>query len=209
MDYWKQTLDWGRKRLCEIIAVLRVGDGIPVLTFILALMAYLQWETFVKTDQTLKAQQRAWLAPRDIVIPEDLKKDYDEVIFKVENTGKEPATKIAYALGVVAIKQSDFADNTIIRKHINDILKGRNCDTIQPKTDGGTIYPGQEGLALPFREAEIAKFNAGEHYVLVAGCLIYETIRERHQSNICVIREPIIYNRGWRSTGCRIHTEAN
>jgi hypothetical protein len=46
-------------------------DAVAVFTAILVIVAWLQWLTLEKTDQTLKLQQRAWIAPGRLIAPQN------------------------------------------------------------------------------------------------------------------------------------------
>jgi hypothetical protein len=46
-------------------------DAVALATVVLAAIAYLQWLTLEKTDQTMRLQQRAWIAPGHLVPPQN------------------------------------------------------------------------------------------------------------------------------------------
>jgi hypothetical protein len=53
-------------------------DKATQFTAILAVVGVLQWQTLEKTDQTLKLQSRAWIAPRGLVAAENFKSTIDK-----------------------------------------------------------------------------------------------------------------------------------
>jgi hypothetical protein len=62
-----------------------IADGLNAL--------YSNGGTLEKTDQTLRLQSRAWIAPRGLVAPQNFKAaidKYTEVTLRLENVGKEP-----------------------------------------------------------------------------------------------------------------------
>ena len=90
-------------------------------TVVLAYVAYLQWGTLEKTDQTLRLQSRAWIAPRGLTAPENFKAaidKYTEVTLRLENVGKEPAINTAEVVATEALPIGDFRNDKALRSII-------------------------------------------------------------------------------------------
>ena len=56
---------------------------------------------------------------------------------------------------------------------------------------------------------KVAEVNKRDHFALVTGCLVYQTLKERHQTKVCLIVEPYGQPEKWRSTTCTIHNDAD
>ena len=196
------------------------GEAITFLILIAAAgIAFLQWQTLEKTDQTLRAQPRAWLAPGKIIPPEGFTMSdnppsgSDEIFFAFENTGKEPALKTSELIGVTIIDGRDFRNETVMVRTISEILDGKSCVESPLNPRGRAIFPSRHvsiGQNLGAEKRRLAL--TGGYYTLVAGCLVYETLGERHWSEVCEIFEPIPNPKGpwptdWRTTICPFHTE--
>src|SRR5262245_36873579 len=75
--------------------VRRARQPIELFTLVLGVVALLQWCTFLKTDETLRLAQRAWLVPVDARLTSPVKEG-EGLRFHVHyiNTGREPAIDI-------------------------------------------------------------------------------------------------------------------
>jgi hypothetical protein len=188
--------------------------AIAAATVATAVVGYLQKLTLDKTDQTLRLQQRAWLAPRGIdPTPRnfvDRVDAYTEIFLPFENVGKEPATKLNEQIAATIIRYDDFRNETAMRATIKAALDGRPCDNFSLNQEGRAVYPGGKvGIWVGLEADKVAKVNKRDHFALIAGCLIYQTLKERHQSKVCMILEPYGQPEKWRSTGCTVHNDAD
>ena len=184
-------------------------------TVALFIAAILQWKTLEKTDLTLRAEQRAWIAPRGItdpIPPNFINKvdKYSELLLRLENVGKGPAVKTNELVIATTVKKGDLFDEAVILKTIRDSLAGRECENIPVDPKGRAIYPGgTPGRVLALTDPQVAKVNAGSDFALVIGCIVYQTLEERHYTKLCMIAEPPIASEKWRSTNCRFYNDAN
>ena len=84
------------------------------------------------------------------------------------------------------------------------------CDGVSLNPNGRVIWPGAKvGTFVGFSKEDAAKVNARTHYSMVAGCIVYETLNTRHQTEICSILEPVIQDGGWRSLNCAVYNQGN
>ncbi len=147
-----------------------------LLLYVAGCIGVLQWQILRKTDQTLRLQQRAWIAPRGMIPPENFKtltNKYTEVVLGLENTGREPARKTNEVLATEALAYDDFRNEPVMEKIIQKALNGRSCESIPLKLKGRSIFPGgTPSIVVPFEEEKVAKINARTHYALVIGCFV-------------------------------------
>jgi hypothetical protein len=150
----------------------------------------LQWSTLEKTDQTLRLQQRAWIAPHHPVLPAAMNQGdpFSYAIF-YGNTGKEPAVNIVIDQREevpIFFKDTPSLDAIFGRNEI----KKYNCEAVHPNPDGFGAFPTRNPeltyevnthRPLP-SEAEI---RAGNRFLLIKGCFGYETLKEPHYSWFC------------------------
>jgi hypothetical protein len=149
-----------------------------------------------KTDQTLRIQQRAWLAPKGINYPPDFfmqpKPPYKPAVidFNFMNTGKEPAQFVSRA---ISYKFLDNAWNVAqINQRMSEILDNKTCDGISTDTNGSTVFPGDgEHMLFSLDEKDTQVVLGGGHYLMIGGCLVYRTISETHWSEVCRFLDPI------------------
>jgi hypothetical protein len=183
-----------------------------IALLIAATIAYLQWQTLEKTDTTMRLQQRAFLAPRGLETPDNFKTgtvDYTEISMLIENVGKEPATNTNEILFTANLPVGDFRKPDAVEHLIQDHMNGATCKTLPVNPDGRAIYPGgQVGVVVGLVKEKAALALARSHFAMVAGCLIYKTLNERHYSEVCSVLEPL-KGGGWRSTNCITHNGAN
>lgn len=114
-------------------------DAIAVLTAVLVIVAYLQWLTLEKTDQTLKLQQRAWIAPGRLIAPQNFIEQKDEAAaigLTFKNVGKEPAIELNEQIKADIVETSRWRDDTFIEVKVREML-GKRCENFGPhQTDG-------------------------------------------------------------------------
>ena len=202
----------GKSALCDPIVWATVA--IAIATFVSAGVGYLQYLTLDKTDQTLRLQQRAWIAPRGIepTPPNfvDRINAYTEIFLPFENVGKEPATKMNEQVTATIIAYDDFRNETVMKATIKEALGGRECDNFSVSPEGRAVYPGAKvGIWVGLDARKVAEVNKRDHFALVTGCLVYQTLKERHQTKVCLIVEPYGQPEKWRSTTCTIHNDAD
>ena len=168
-----------------------------------------------KTNETLKLQQRAWLAPRELYVPENFitptNNAYTEVTLRYENVGREPATRINIVIDPSTIKVDDFRNEQVMAATIRSVL-GDRCESVLPDPNGIAVFPGSSlGAVIGFDSELVEKINSRKYYALVVGCLVYQTLKDSHRSKFCVILEPVkeASPRDWRTTFCTIHNDAN
>jgi hypothetical protein len=212
---------WARIRpvIANVLARLSPLDGITFFTALLALftallvfVAYLQWRTSERTDQTLRLQQRAWLAMRGLVAPDNFKNKtdkYTEIPFRLENTGREPALKVHEVMNSSALEVEHFRDVEYMNAFIKTMLNGQVCEGFGVNPNGRAIFPkGSPGGVIGFSENDTKKVNGRSAYALVVGCFVYETLGETHRTKSCTILEPPLASDNWRSTDCIVHNDA-
>jgi hypothetical protein len=219
--YWRKI----KSGLYYIFAPFRWLTVVGLFTAVLAVIAGLQLVTMNTTDQTLKTQQRAWLAPRNFdPIPENILKriaNRTEFVFRYDNVGREPATKVNLAIRLDVIPQSDFRNKQILTKIFMTKIGYENCKSIKPDEDGPTVYPGGEPkITMPLSGDKILQITGDAegkikktHYAIIFGCFVYRTIHETHWSSVCKILEPKMADAftadKWRTTSCPSHNEAD
>jgi hypothetical protein len=186
---------------------------LALATIALSAIAVLQWRTLEKTDTTLRLQQRAFLAALSLGTPDNFKSggkvDYTEIPILTENVGKEPATKTNEFLFTAALPIPSFRNRDAVEHLIQDhMMNGATCKSLPVNPDGRAIYPGRTGDVVGLTKEDTALALARSHFAMVAGCLIYETLKERHYSEVCAVLEPL-KDGSWRSINCITHNGAD
>ena len=207
---------WTRHAVRAFTSLLAGLDAVAVATVILAAIAYLQWRTFEKTDQTMRLQQRAWIAPGRLIAPQNFKdqKEEDAAIgLNFQNVGKEPAIKLNEQVNVDIIEAGKWRNDAFIDAKAREMLGGR-CENFDPLPDGRAIFPGI--TATRYRDLEANKVTKASkdqtnYFVLVAACFVYRTLNEVHRSEFCGVLAPP--NRSndfnWQTVLCAIHNGAD
>jgi hypothetical protein len=198
-------------------ALCKRWDWMVAFTGLLIIVGLLQSCILYKTDETLREQQRAWLAPRRLAPPENFlnkKNQYTEVEFQYENVGGGPALGVSVEYGRDIVTLNEFRDQTVIANKVRGLLKGRECDSIVPERNGPAIFPkAQNFLVIGFPTELVQKINAESHYAIVVACLAYRSVGGVHRSRFCHILEPKVrpadQPNKWRSTLCSIHNDAD
>jgi hypothetical protein len=122
-----------------------VCGPIRVYTLLLVVIGFLQAAVLFKTDDTARIQTRAWLAPRRLDLPPNFKNRVDEdteVTLRLENTGREPATKTNELLGWFALDMKDWRQ-PVLPYMVRNSLGGTNCEDLPLNPNGRAIFPGQ------------------------------------------------------------------
>jgi hypothetical protein len=190
------------------------GEAITFLALLAAAgVAILQWHTLEKTDDTLRVQRRAWIAPDRIVPPQNFIDEIEEdaaIGLSFRNVGKEPALKTTETVLVDIIQVDDWQN--IAKAKVKELL-GKKCDEFNPTPDGRTIFPDLPRSRLVDLNAEkaIKASKHKTHFVIVVGCFSYETLNEIHRSQFCGVLAPP--NRSndnkWQTVLCEVHNGAD
>lgn len=189
----------------EILAISTLGTVVVLALQLWVLRA---------TDATINLQQRAWLAPHGLAVPANFRSRtnaYTEVQFSYENVGKEPATKTAIELFPGTITLEEYRNKQSTAGVVRALMNGVSCDSVQPDPNGAAIYPDQKpGYVIGFAQPLVEQVNGANHYALVVGCLVYETLGDTHRSKFCGILEPVDVARiEWRSDYCLTYNDAD
>ncbi len=188
--------------------------ALAFFTLALVFVGGFQARILYVTNETLSLQQRAWLAPRELAVPENFINQtnaYTEVPLRYENLGREPATRINIVVGPSTIKLADFRNEQVMAATIRSAL-GDRCEPARPDPNGIAVFPGSSaGVVIGFDSQLVERINTRKYYALVVGCLAYETLKEPHLSKFCVILEPVkeATPRDWRTSFCTIHNDAD
>lgn len=161
------------------------------------------WRT---AHNQLVSGNRAWLAPGDIVVKKPFQRGKgQEIHLTFGNTGRSPALKISRDIKLIPLPSKDISNRAAIKTAIESAT---DCKFLKPNVGGFATYPSAQ-LDVKYRilvdSADIDKFLAKTHYLMVAGCFAYETMDEDHISEFCRFLD---YNEGdgsteWLSTICR------
>ncbi|MGA2894793.1 MAG: hypothetical protein ABSE22_18165 [Xanthobacteraceae bacterium] len=190
-------------------------------TGLLVIVAWLQLLALNKTDQTLKIQQRAWLAPGKLTPPPAAQffiLKYGPftpavIDFDLTNSGKEPAVSVNQIIDFRFIENAWSEPG--LTSAVSEILGGKTCDEIPLNRKSFAVFPGDTRhvlLTLTADQTMIALSRG--HYTMVAGCLVYETVNEKHWSEFCRFLDPIDPNfspgqTGFRTGVCPIYNKAD
>jgi hypothetical protein len=193
------------------------GEAATVLLLIAAaVIALMQWHTLEKTDQTLRAQRRAWIAPEQIVVPDNFQQGKDEdaaLGVRFKNTGNEPAFDLNYPIEIDVIEGSHWLDQNFLRRKTLEMLGNRSCDSFDISSKGRTVFPGASGSIrkdLDHERAHRGSTHPG-YFVIVVACLVYRTAEAIRRSEFCgVLDHPNRSNDEKRPTVfCPVHNRAN
>jgi len=189
-------------------------DALAFLTFVLAVIAYLQWQTFEKTDLTLKTDQRAWIAPRGAEITRPVERGETlEVEISYENTGKQPAFNVGHnnELGVIDVpldsRGTAYWENMRLpeNKHCA-VFEGRHWI-------GRTAFPGQRyhDVAYIFTDPTGTpdRFLERKITFYVQGCIGYSTLGKPSTTPYCLYLYPVkdVEPTKWPFRFCRTGNE--
>jgi hypothetical protein len=223
-DRYQCARAFRRSILCWLGESFGNPDNLPsflaaLFTLLLAIFAYYAWSEATRSTRALqdqldvlRAEQRAWIAPKGFIqTPANFiaKIDqYTEAGVRFENVGKEPALKLNEQIYPVALPMSSWNHPSLMLEAIRKKTGYDKCDSIPLNPNGRTVWPGAKPAQIVgFSKEETAKINARTHYAMLAGCVIYETLHTRHQTEVCVILEPVIQGGGWRSVNCVVYNQ--
>jgi hypothetical protein len=172
----------------------RWRDPITLFTLLLVVVGGLQYCTLEKTDDTLKLQQRAWLAPIGANLTKNPEKD-GGIAFAVlfTNSGREPATGVKVQIKNSAI---DSYDPKFTNMADINVPKNDTCDGLMPDPGRTVIPPTGIGIGFGVTENSIhgdPRFVAderiinGSKFYVVRGCAAYLTQNRVRYSSFCYI----------------------
>jgi hypothetical protein len=217
-DVWM----WTKRAALALISFFARLDAVAIFTGILAIftgilaiVAYLQWLTLEKTDQTLKLQQRAWIAPGRLIAPQNFIEQKDEAVaigLTFQNVGKEPAIELNEQIKADIVETSRWRDDAFIEVKVREML-GKRCENFNTSPDGRAIFPGTPAAQYVDLEADkaIKASKDQTHFALMVGCFAYRTLNEVHRSRFCGVLAPP--NRSndfkWQTVLCAVHNGAD
>jgi hypothetical protein len=161
----------------------RITD-VGLFTAVLAVVAFLQWQTFEKTDDTLWANQRPWLKAEVSVASVQMtewgghKGVFINLKFLLQNYGHSPATNLRISPVIV-----EHPGNT--RRHELDLPQELACKDAATQADkspieGDVIFPGDvtgiernQGLPSIYDTKDRVLFS-------IYGCIDYSYGDHRH-----------------------------
>lgn len=190
----------------------------PIVYFtgVLAIVGVLQTRILYVTNETLQAEQRAWLAPQPLEIPDNFKTGAGgarRIRIGIANVGKGPAIKTNEFLFATTLPIRDFRDQAAIERLILQHTGRRTCQVFPlDPNNGRAIFPGTPtGSEVDLSEKDTALALADPKtradMAMVAGCLTYETLAQKHYSEVCAVLEPV--GDDWRPIKCMTHNGAN
>jgi hypothetical protein len=194
---------------------VKFWEPITLFTFFLVIIGAIQSCILISADDTARIQTRAWLAPRGLVAPDNFKNRvsrYTEVTLRMENIGKEQATKTNEVLRSFALEAPDFRNGPVLENIIRNMISGQVCENMSPNPNGRAIFPGgTPGLVIGFDAPMVEKINDTQRlrYALVAGCLIYQTLNKTHFTKVCTILASRVQSDQWDSINCPVHNDAD
>lgn len=188
--------------------------SIDRFTLLLVIVGSLQWLTLEKTDETLKAQQRAWIEPGVPLIrgPFDEKSPI-HLLIRYRNIGKEPAIN-----AVIALDEPLLVVDPPPNGNWYASLPGKNpvCKRALPNGNGIVIYPttaSNEFSAHVFPNQPLADANmvfAQTKILVVEGCIGYQTVGKPYYAGFCYYWTPVLGKPPdqWGITKCQTRNEA-
>jgi hypothetical protein len=199
--------------------VARFTGWVALYTLALACLGGLQTCILSNQLREMRVEQRAWIAPQQIVAPENFQQHKDEdaaIGLRFENTGKEPAFDLNVPIEVDVIEGTQWLDENFLRRKVREMLSNRSCDSfdISPDTQKGrTVFPGAHGSVrkdLNHEKAYRGSTHPG-YFVMVVACFIYRTADSVRRSEFCgVLDHPNRSNDDkWQSVFCPVHNSAN
>ena len=178
--------------ICNIFAPFTRLTDVGYFTAILAVVAGLQWGPLEKTDKTLKAQQRAWVEPRAPSITSGRKRgELLNFTVRYANIGREPAVNVVIQTDVqpVDVSGGDQARGW---------FPGKNemCKSSHPNDAGLVVWPSESKMHELFYTTSGPPNDAeavwqGLKFLVIEGCIGYETTHEPHFSAFCYFVRPI------------------
>jgi hypothetical protein len=191
--------------LIEFLGKLKPRDWIAAsATFLVAAVGVVQAGIFIMTNNTMRAEQRAWLSPQPLAIPAIFKsgpnaeiKGTTRITMGIANVGKEPAIKInEHYLFATTVPINQFRNRVVIERLILRLMGGRTCNIVSLDQNGRAIFPNTPAaidVDLSDEDTSLALADAASRndMAMVAGCLTYETLGWKHYSEVCSALEPL------------------
>ena len=158
---------------------------------IAAAIGYLQWRTLNQTDETLRTQQRAWVAPlpaAPIIFVSPPEKDKPiSIKVQIQNIGRGPAFNSAHKIELIRFKPAIEGG-----KFIGGFGSNNTCDGLAPIKGAHTIFPSSISLEqMPALydtwtnpNYDNAIQNMTELFGII-GCIKYDTIIENRTTRFC------------------------
>ena len=152
------------------------------------------------TDDTLKTEQRAWIAPRGAEIIGSVRRgETIEYEILYENTGKQPAFNVANprTFGVLDVpldsRGTAYWENMTLP--VNMFCEFKNLPNNMRITPSRTAFPGQRyrdvGYIFTDGEGTPQKFLDRKLTFWIQGCVIYRTIGGATGSPYCMYLHPV------------------
>jgi len=160
---------------------------LTLFTFLLVVVAALQWRTLEKTDRTLRLQERAWLTPVGLETGEAIAagKDLPIKLFYA-NLGKGPALNMHIAMESVTVPFLRDAPS-------KPLFAGNNltCEKAIIEVDSVPIFPVPNkdqwhDTFIPGGNIPDSVVNGGTA-LLLRGCIKYLTVDEVHTTSFCYV----------------------
>jgi hypothetical protein len=159
--------------------------------------AVILWITDHTLKETLVASNRAWIAPNLVHLPQPLKVGEDAMLlFYYGNIGKEPATNVgnhseAQSLPMSLIDGPPEIAAFKLRDAINDLKMPDSCSLAEAERFAGVVYPGSLDSTTKAVKVEAKWLTQpivdGFGFVIVKGCIVYETMRKSRRSEYCFL----------------------
>jgi hypothetical protein len=139
-------------------------------------------------QQTLIANQRAWLGPNDAKLAEaPVAGKKLDVVITYHNTGKEPARNVAWDVERIVTTPEEEANGTLGVKITAFLAK---CLLLKEREAGQVVYPstgfGHATLRTIY-PAEIIDEHIvnGKKWLVIQGCFVYRTFDKVRHSGFC------------------------
>jgi hypothetical protein len=176
----------------------RWRDPITLFTLLLVIVGGLQYCTLEKTDETLKVQQRAWLAsagtnlfssPNFPPVQNDMAINF---AINFVNTGREPATGINIRIKNFTVEGSSAKNMDIAELAVP---KNDSCEGVVPQIGRIVIPPTNNGTVALLRDSihgepyfvADEKIVSGSRFYGFIGCAAYLTQGGKHYSSFCYV----------------------
>ena len=201
------------------------GETITSLALVAAAgFAALQWATLEKTDQTLRAQQRAWIEPSGLQIPDNFRNfniANTRMMFDIRNVGREPAQNMTPIIFATVIRVENINQPVVIDNIFKEKMGTTSCKDIIPDGRNITLFPEVQtslGADLGPEDTRKALTNfpgqPPDYTAIVVGCIAYRTLDTSRYTDLCGFLEPYERTPGrkdwtWSSDRCMNHQDAD
>jgi len=197
----KQIIEFFRSVVRSVHSIgTRIWDSIHTIsTIVLALatvtlsvVAWLQWKTLEKTDQTLKStlaanqfNERAWLAPSRSEIQGTLVSIY------FGNVGKSPTLHAQIVVKEIVTSLHTAADMSDTEKQVEEFCAEKPSKEAVEATAAVLILPNEAvNSFFPSKpDAYVRHFTVATKASFIVGCMRYETAGVTHHTAFCFAQE--------------------